>query len=136
MRCSSGRRSSLTRTDQRGAMKRWLPVVGVVGVLAIAWFASLYSSTDVTQLPPLPHSSSSVKPPDGDPSIKGPSVPLVGVGVPSWLLWVIVGPVLLFVVVLIIALIWTFFRYWAPAKKSRLLIRDGSGGPLRPRAEE
>src|SRR2546423_3405145 len=107
MRLSRGRRSSLARTDQRGAMKRWLPVVGVVGVLAIAWFASLYSSTDVTQLPPLPANSSSVKPPDGDPAIKGPSVPFVGVGVPSWLLWLIVVPVLLFIAVLVIALIWT-----------------------------
>src|SRR5690349_16452705 len=97
MRCSSGRRSSLTRTDQRGAMKRWLPVVGVVGVLAIAWFVSLYSSTDVNQLPPLPHNSSSVLAPQPDAKIKGPAVPYVGIPVPTWLFWMIVGSVLIFV---------------------------------------
>jgi hypothetical protein len=117
-------------------MKRWLPVVGVIGVLAIAWFASLYSSTDVTQLPSLPTKSGSVLAPQPDSAIKGPSVPYVGVPVPTWLFWVIVGSVLIFVAVVVVTLLWTFFKYWAPAKKSRLLLRDGSGGPLRDRAEE
>jgi hypothetical protein len=117
-------------------MKRWLPVVGVVGVLAIAWFASLYSSTDVTQLPALPHGSESVLAPQPDAGIKGQSVPYVGIPVPAWLLWVIVGSVLIFVAVVVATLLWTFFKYWAPAKKSRLLLRDGSAGALRERAEE
>jgi hypothetical protein len=118
-------------------MKRWLPVVGVVAVLAVAWFASLFSSTDVTQLPQFPPAPSrSVKGPDPDPSIPGQAIPYAGIPVPTWLLWLIVGSVLIFVVVVIIALTWTFFRFWAPAKKSRLLVRDGRGGPLHGRAEQ
>ena len=117
-------------------MKRWLPVVGVVGVLAIAWFVSLYSSTDVTQLPPLPHNSASVLAPQPDAGIKGQAVPYVGIPVPTWLFWMIVGSVLIFVAVVVATLLWTFFKYWAPAKKSRLLLREGSGGQLRERVEE
>jgi hypothetical protein len=56
--------------------------------------------------------------------------------VPTWLLWLIVGSVMIFVAVVIIALTWTFFRFWAPAKKARLLVRDGRGGPLHGRAEQ
>jgi Domain of unknown function (DUF4129) len=118
-------------------MKRWLPVVGVVAVLAAAWFASLFSSTDVTQLPQFPpRPSQSVKGPDGDPSIPGVVVPYAGIAVPTWLLWLIVGSVMIFIAVVIIALTWTFFRFWAPAKKARLLVRDGRGGPLHDRAEQ
>jgi hypothetical protein len=118
-------------------MKRWLPVVGVVAVLAIAWFASLYSSTEVTQLPALPMHSASVKPPDPDTKITAPSPPIpAGTGLPIWILYGIVGSVLLFVAIVIAALAWTFFRYWAPTKKARLLVRDGSGDGLRGRAEE
>ena len=120
-------------------MKRWLPVVGVVAVLAIAWFASLYSSTDVTQLPALPmHSASaSVKPPDPERSVAlhSPPVP-AGAGLPIWILYTIVGSIMLFVAIVILALAWSFLRYWSPAKKARLLIRDGTGDGLRGRGEE
>jgi hypothetical protein len=118
-------------------MKRWLPVVGVVAALAVAWFASLFSSTDVTQLPPLPQAAShSVKGPDPDPSIPGRAIPYAASPFPTWLLWLIVGSVFIFIAVVIIALTWSFFRYWAPSKKARLLVRDGRGGPLHGRAEQ
>src|SRR5262245_40362419 len=105
MPCSSGQKSSPTWIDQRGAMKRWLPVVGVVAVLAVAWFAALYSSTDVTQLPQFPPAPSrSVKPPDPDPSIAGYAIPYVGIPVPACVLWVIVGSVILFVAIVIVSL--------------------------------
>lgn len=118
-------------------MKRWLPVVGVVVVLAAAWFASLFSSTDVTQLPEFPPGPShSAKGPDPDPSIPGRAIPYAGIPVPTWLLWLIVGSVMIFVAVVIIALTWSFFRFWAPGKKARLLVRDGRGGALHGRAEQ
>ena len=117
-------------------MKRWLPVVGVVAVLVIAWFASMYSSTDVTQLP-LPSRVPPTLRPEGDGSRRpGPVIPFAGGGFPIWILYLLGGLMLLFVAVVLIALSWTFIRSIAPAKKARLLVRAGKGSPLQERRED
>jgi len=118
-------------------MKRWVPVLGVLAVLAVAWLASTLSSPEVTQLP-FPETS------EPDPTAKAASnrPPSIAVGaaghaqIPTWIFTVATVLCLAVVAALIGGLLWMFLRSRSLSRKPRLYVDDQPDRRLDPRGDE
>ena len=101
-------------------MKRWLPVLGVVALLAAVWLASTLSSPDVTQLP-IPHTS---LPDDSATTSTGPGPPIPPIQdgkLPAWVFYLMVaavGLVVLFILGIVVLLLWSLIRSSALSNKA------------------
>jgi len=118
-------------------MKRWLPVLGVVALLAAVWLASTLPSPDVTQLP-IPHTS---LPDDSATTSTGPGPPIPPIQdgkLPAWVFYLMVaavGLVVLFILGIVVLLLWSLIRSSALSNKPRLLV-EKSDRQLNPRGDE
>lgn len=118
-------------------MKRWLPVLGVVALLAAVWLASTLSSPEVTELP-IPHASLA----DGSRTTStGPGPPIRPIQdgpLPAWVFYLTVaaiGLVVLFILGLVVLLLVSLIRSSTLSTKPRLLV-EKSDRVLNPRGDE
>jgi hypothetical protein len=122
-------------------MKRWVPVLGIGAVLVLAWFATMFSSPAVTQLP-LP--SHSPLPPASIPARDGPGRPRGlgdqgggGGGLPDWLLYTAGGLALAVIAVVLGWLLYRMLKALRPPKNARPLVRRApAGAAAQPRADD
>src|SRR6266545_2834141 len=94
-------------------MKRWVPVLGVVALLAVVWLAATLSSPQVTQLP-IPDVSvrSESPPPTGGSALPLPPSTEDG-PMPVWVLVILAvlgGLLVLFVLGIVVLLLWSLVR--------------------------
>jgi hypothetical protein len=112
-------------------VKRWLPVLGVVALVVLAWVASSLSSPQVTNVP-LPSFSGAPPTLDAHHS-RGPSLQTPEqnqIELPLWPLWIVVGLLGLVLGAVLIALVIAFLQGRQLRKKARLYVDPVAAAPL------
>lgn len=121
-------------------ISRWLPVLGVVAVLAVGAIAASMSSPEITNLPvPAPKTDDptpSLRPDSGGPPAPAPDGGAAGSVLPSWIMYAAAALCGLLVVVLIGTLVWYLLRNRAPKQKPRLFVEPEPPKPMTAAAGE
>ncbi|HET6213606.1 MAG TPA: DUF4129 domain-containing protein [Micromonosporaceae bacterium] len=130
------RRFSFGRSGGSGdaALRRWLPMLGVAGLLGVAALAAALSSPRVTKVP-LPQPKGSFVPPtaqrplptapdgpDGSGAADG------GVRLPAWVTNLALALCLLIVIAIVLVVVWVVVRDTISVRKGALPVEDGASG--------
>jgi hypothetical protein len=113
---------------------RWLPVLGVVAVLAVGAVAAALSSPEITNLPVPPLDSSSprpiLRPSGGGPDVRPQGQHGAAYTLPDWILYAAMAVCGLLAVVLIGSLVWYLLRNSTPKQKPRLFVEPQDARPM------